>query len=136
MKTDTGIAQTAPGGQSQQSEKKSPVAAVAQLGTKTDTGIAQAAPGGQSHEDTTNQPARVGGDLVYAIQILSGPNAGRELPLSKPLTTLGKPGTQVAVIAKRRQGYYITHVEGANSPRTSCKIMTLSSWPALRWSFS
>ncbi|MGQ0578698.1 MAG: FHA domain-containing protein [Betaproteobacteria bacterium] len=50
------------------------------------------------------------------IQILSGPNAGRELPLLKALTTLGKPGVQVAVIAKRPQGYYITHVEGANFP--------------------
>lgn len=50
------------------------------------------------------------------IQILSGPNAGKELPLAKPLTTLGKPGVQVAVIAKRPQGYFITHVEGANFP--------------------
>lgn len=50
------------------------------------------------------------------IQILSGPNAGKELPLSKPLTTLGKPGVQVAVIAKRPQGYFITHVEGATFP--------------------
>jgi pSer/pThr/pTyr-binding forkhead associated (FHA) protein len=50
------------------------------------------------------------------IQILSGPSAGKELPLSKPLTTLGKPGVQVAVIAKRPQGYFITHVEGAAFP--------------------
>jgi hypothetical protein len=50
------------------------------------------------------------------IQILSGPSAGKELPLSKPLTTLGKPGVQVAVIAKRPQGYFITHVEGATYP--------------------
>jgi pSer/pThr/pTyr-binding forkhead associated (FHA) protein len=50
------------------------------------------------------------------IQILSGPNAGRELPLVKALTTLGKPGVQVAVITKRPQGYFITHVEGATVP--------------------
>jgi pSer/pThr/pTyr-binding forkhead associated (FHA) protein len=50
------------------------------------------------------------------IQILSGPNAGRELPLTKPLTTVGKPGVQVAVIAKRPQGFFITHVEGASFP--------------------
>ena len=53
---------------------------------------------------------------IGTIQILSGPNAGKELPLLKPLTTLGKPGVQVAVIAKRPQGYFITHVEGANFP--------------------
>jgi pSer/pThr/pTyr-binding forkhead associated (FHA) protein len=57
------------------------------------------------------------------IQILSGPNAGKELPLSKPLTTLGKPGVQVAVIAKRPQGYFITHVEGANFPVVNGKSL-------------
>ncbi len=53
---------------------------------------------------------------VAAIQVLTGTNAGRELELSKPLTTLGKPGVQVAVITKRPQGYFLTHVEGASFP--------------------
>jgi hypothetical protein len=51
-----------------------------------------------------------------SIQVLSGANAGKELELTKTLTTLGKPGVQVAVIARRPQGYFITHVEGANFP--------------------
>jgi len=51
-----------------------------------------------------------------AIQLLSGGNAGKELELNKPLTTLGKPGVQVAVLTRRPQGYFITHVEGANRP--------------------
>ena len=50
------------------------------------------------------------------IQILNGANAGRELELTKTLTTLGKPGVQVAVITRRPQGYFITHVEGASFP--------------------
>ncbi|THF63721.1 FHA domain-containing protein [Pseudothauera nasutitermitis] len=50
------------------------------------------------------------------VQVLSGANAGRELALTKSLTTLGKPGTQVAVITRRPHGYYITHVEGTNFP--------------------
>ena len=57
------------------------------------------------------------------IQILSGPNSGKELPLLKPLTTLGKPGVQVAVIAKRPHGYYITHVEGTNFPVVNGKAL-------------
>lgn len=60
-------------------------------------------------------PAAAAGHQAH-IQILSGPGAGRELPLVKNLTTLGKPGVQVAVITKRPQGYFITHVEGANYP--------------------
>lgn len=50
------------------------------------------------------------------VQILSGRNAGRELELSKSLTTLGKPGVQVAVITRRAHGYFITHVEGTAFP--------------------
>ena len=57
------------------------------------------------------------------IQILSGPSAGKELPLAKPLTTLGKPGVQVAVIAKRPHGYFITHVEGASFPVVNGKTL-------------
>jgi len=46
------------------------------------------------------------------IRILSGANAGRELPLVKALTTIGRPGYQVAVITRRPSGYFIAHVEG------------------------
>ena len=53
---------------------------------------------------------------LAAVQILSGPNSGRELDLVKNLTTLGKPGVQVAVLTRRPHGYFITHVEGANYP--------------------
>ena len=51
-----------------------------------------------------------------AIQVLSGTAAGRTLDLTKNLTTIGKPGLQVAVITKRPNGYFITHVEGATFP--------------------
>ena len=50
------------------------------------------------------------------IQVLSGANLGKELELTKSLTSLGKPGVQVAVIAKRPFGYFITHVQGASFP--------------------
>jgi len=61
-------------------------------------------------------PAAKPGQPLGAIQLLSGANAGKELELTKPLTTLGKPGVQVAVLTRRPQGYFITHVEGANRP--------------------
>ena len=70
------------------------------------------------------QPAApIPGQGIGTIQILSGPNAGKELPLTKPLTTLGKPGVQVAVIAKRPHGYFLTHVEGANFPVINGKTL-------------
>jgi len=50
------------------------------------------------------------------IRLLNGPNAGKVVELEKSLTTLGKPGTQVAVISRRPDGVYVTHVEGAKFP--------------------
>src|SRR5665213_3780254 len=47
------------------------------------------------------------------LQVLSGAFAGRELELSKALTTLGRPGVQVAAITRRAEGYYIVHVDSA-----------------------
>jgi pSer/pThr/pTyr-binding forkhead associated (FHA) protein len=45
------------------------------------------------------------------LQVLSGAFAGRELELTKALTTLGRPGVQVAAITRRSEGYYIVHVD-------------------------
>jgi pSer/pThr/pTyr-binding forkhead associated (FHA) protein len=45
------------------------------------------------------------------LQVLSGAFAGRELELAKALTTLGRPGVQVAAITRRSDGFYIVHVE-------------------------
>ncbi len=45
------------------------------------------------------------------LQVLSGQFAGRELELVKTLTTLGRPGVQVAAITRRADGFYIVHVE-------------------------
>jgi hypothetical protein len=61
--------------------------------------------------------------LLAAIQILTGPGVGKELELTKNLTTLGKPGVQVAVITRRPQGYFITHVEGVNFPVLNGKTL-------------
>ena len=51
-----------------------------------------------------------------SIRILSGANEGRELQLMKALTTIGRPGHQVAVITRRPTGYFIAHVEGEVFP--------------------
>ena len=58
------------------------------------------------------------------VQVLTGPNAGKELELVKNLTTLGKPGVQVAVLTRRPHGYFITHVEGASHPTVNGVSLT------------
>jgi predicted component of type VI protein secretion system len=67
--------------------------------------------------------------LLAAVQILNGPSAGKELELTKNLTTLGKPGVQVAVITRRPQGYFITHVEGATFPVVNGKALDAQAHP-------
>jgi len=73
----------------------------------TDTSPPAAAPAAAAGPGTAREAA---------IQVLSGAAAGRTLDLTKNLTTVGKPGLQVAVITKRPNGYFITHVEGATYP--------------------
>lgn len=49
------------------------------------------------------------------LQVLSGQFAGRELELKKALTTLGRPGVQVAAVTRRAEGYFIVHVESGST---------------------
>jgi pSer/pThr/pTyr-binding forkhead associated (FHA) protein len=51
-----------------------------------------------------------------SIKVLNGAAAGREVVLTKVVTTVGKPGVQVASITKRPNGYALAHVEGAARP--------------------
>jgi pSer/pThr/pTyr-binding forkhead associated (FHA) protein len=51
-----------------------------------------------------------------SIKVLSGAASGREVALTKVVTTVGKPGVQVASITKRPTGYVFAHVEGSARP--------------------
>jgi predicted component of type VI protein secretion system len=57
-------------------------------------------------------PAVSAGLPLGKLEVLTGPIAGKQLELTKALITLGKPGVQVAVISRRPQGYFLTHIEG------------------------
>lgn len=46
------------------------------------------------------------------ISVLNGGQAGSQVSLTKPLTTFGKPGFQVAAIAREDEHYRLRHVEG------------------------
>jgi pSer/pThr/pTyr-binding forkhead associated (FHA) protein len=58
----------------------------------------------------------VGSAPSALIKVLNGAAAGREVALTKIVTTVGKPGVQVASITKRPNGYAFAHVEGAQRP--------------------
>ena len=54
--------------------------------------------------------------LNASLRVLSGTASGREVPLTKAVTTVGKPGVAVASISRRTQGYVVAHVEGSGIP--------------------
>ncbi len=80
--------------------------AAAALAEAAEKAVKEIAPGALS--------ATVSAMPLGKIHVLNGPVAGKELPLTKALITLGRPGSQVAVISRRPQGYFLTHIEGKN----------------------
>lgn len=71
-----------------------------------------------------DQQAKPGALPSGKLQVLSGAFAGRELELNKALTTLGRPGVQVAAITRRADGFFIVPVES-----TDGKAPTVNSAP-------
>ena len=89
-------------------------AATLAAGSQKAAAAMQAAPAAAeaSGNGAAASPAFPNGVLPRAkLQVLSGQFAGRELELVKTLTTLGRPGVQVAAITRRADGFYIVHVE-------------------------
>lgn len=80
--------------------------------------------GGESHEKTMviNAGAVVSSEAgaaalaPAAIKVISGSAAGREVALTKVVTTIGKPGVAVAAITRRPHGYVVAMVEGTVKP--------------------
>lgn len=90
-------------------------------GTSFDkTMVMKAGPGGLAAAlaSPARSPVAVGGvnPVHAAIKVLSGAAAGREVPLVKVVTTIGKPGVAVAAITRRLGGFVVHHVEGAGNP--------------------
>ncbi|MGH8506003.1 MAG: FHA domain-containing protein, partial [Stenotrophobium sp.] len=73
-----------------------------QFGAAFDSQVQQAA-------ETPSAPAATAPaekPTLGRLRVASGPSAGKELELTKALTTIGKPGVQVAAITRRADGYY------------------------------
>lgn len=62
------------------------------------------------------------------LQIMNGANVGRTISLSRNLTNLGKAGVQTAVIARRGDGYFLSHLEGERTPLVDGKSIGENSF--------
>jgi pSer/pThr/pTyr-binding forkhead associated (FHA) protein len=76
---------------------------------------APAAPSVAAPSVATSEPA-MSASARASIKVLSGAASGREVPLTKVVTTVGKPGVAVAAITRRQHGFVVHHVEGAGNP--------------------
>lgn len=73
---------------------------------------AEHAPGvGESNDDKSGAPRRA------HLKILNGTNKDKLFPLTRAMTTLGKPGQQVAAITRRGDKYVIIGVEADTENR-------------------
>jgi len=61
------------------------------------------------------------------VQILSGQNLGQTLQLNRPVTNLGKPGVAMVVIARRDDGFFISHLEGKTPPKVAGTVIGTQS---------
>ena len=61
--------------------------------------------------DHTESPETAGA----VIEIKNGAKSGQVLPIDKPVTTLGRPGIQIAAIMKKPEGYFLMHIESENT---------------------
>jgi len=79
--------------------------------------------GGYQQPPPFSPPSNFGGlgtpVTPASIKVLNGAAAGREVNLTKVVTTVGKPGVQVASITKRPGGYVFAHVEGSLRPNVN-----------------
>ncbi len=62
-------------------------------------------------------PRRESYGKLGRLTVLTGRAQGQTMDLTKSMVTLGRPGSQVAVITRRSRGYFINHVTVVGSAR-------------------
>ncbi len=67
--------------------------------------------------------------MAASIKVLNGAAAGKSVTLTKVVTTVGKPGVQVASITKRPNGYVLAHVEGMQRPSINGVVLVTDTAP-------
>ena len=71
------------------------------------------------HEESgTNVEKTVLNSNEPRLQILNGPNTGAQISLTKRLTTIGKPGTQVGAITHRSNGFSFLNIDSDENTTT------------------
>lgn len=74
------------------------------------------------------RPSMAAEPLLAHIEVLNGNNAGKQMALTKPQTTLGRAGVQVVVIGRQPDVYTLTHIEGRRAPLINGVAVGKQAW--------
>ncbi len=86
------------------------------------TVIIQVPKGGKGVNEAREQPSmRRITPKTAMLRFFRGPNKGQSERIDRSLYTIGRPGSEVAVIARRPQGFYLLHIGGDRYPRINNK---------------
>lgn len=61
------------------------------------------------------------------VEYLSGTQVGYRQPLDRTINRVGGPAEQVAVISRRKGGFFITHLEGLTFPQINGELIGLTA---------
>lgn len=62
------------------------------------------------------------------LQLLNGANVGKTISLTRNMTNIGKAGVQTAVITRRDEGFFLSHLEGDRPPQVDGQSIGDKSW--------
>lgn len=83
------------------------------------------------HNVPPSQNESATGRSVATIKVLSGVAKDKVIALTKVLTTIGRPGVQVAVLTRGAEGYGLTHVEGDIYPLVNGVSIGMQTYPLM-----
>lgn len=63
------------------------------------------------------------------LQLLSGNSLGKTIHIRRNITNLGTPGVQTAAIVHRSEGFFLSHLEGKQSPQVNEESIGDKTWP-------
>lgn len=74
-------------------------------------------------------PLAVGAGAIASVEVLSGPEVGRIQRIDRAIVSITNGTGQVAVIARRRGGFCVTHLEGPTYPLVNGDSIGLVTHP-------
>ncbi len=82
---------------------------------------------GIARDDSSGKPTPKAPKHAW-LQLLNGANVGKTISLTRNMTNIGKAGVQTAVITRRDEGYFLSHLEGERPPHVDGRSIGDKSW--------